>query len=200
MKRRKMTNFNPRSLAGATTQLRLNQQSSKFQSTLPRGSDPGRRDILTNSGYFNPRSLAGATFCFGWPLVSQTISIHAPSRERREVQHYYPYGKRISIHAPSRERPWTDEKGADLAYISIHAPSRERPLHPNQWTKTRQISIHAPSRERPFLVSTVIPFIQISIHAPSRERPLAMQDDLVNMQFQSTLPRGSDVTTPSLIV
>ena len=79
----------------------------------------------------------------------KSISIHAPSRERRcsqcgsEVQNY------ISIHAPSRERlddikPYIDTvefqstlpRGSDhstrfrpsLAGISIHAPSRERPI------------------------------------------------------------------------
>ena len=56
------TDFNPRSLAGATAMsFRLSAILSPFQSTLPRGSDQ------------NPTLL----------LSTATISIHAPSRERR---------------------------------------------------------------------------------------------------------------------
>ena len=53
--------FNPRSLAGATRISCANaNRTAKFQSTLPRGSDPYDRVIM----------------------VDNDISIHAPSRER----------------------------------------------------------------------------------------------------------------------
>ena len=78
-------NFNPRSLAGATHSLLVRLlQVLRFQSTLPRGSDPLRchihvlsspfqstlprgSDLCTirkesGTGNFNPRSLAGATY------------------------------------------------------------------------------------------------------------------------------------------
>ena len=55
--------FNPRSLAGATAEdiFKLGFVTI-FQSTLPRGSDPaGEQQITIIPAYFNPRSLAGAT-------------------------------------------------------------------------------------------------------------------------------------------
>ena len=55
------SNFNPRSLAGATRiHFKLNLTSSNF----------------------NPRSLAGATTIFLNEVINYVISIHAPSRER----------------------------------------------------------------------------------------------------------------------
>ena len=55
------SNFNPRSLAGATFLLLIPSSLLIFQSTLPRGSDIS--DVVTRIGPldFNPRSLAGAT-------------------------------------------------------------------------------------------------------------------------------------------
>ena len=55
------SNFNPRSLAGATAVISSSIFSLKFQSTLPRGSDV--KQLLESR-------------------VQQLISIHAPSRER----------------------------------------------------------------------------------------------------------------------
>ena len=79
------SDFNPRSLAGATTQFKLNQASSKFQSTLPRGSDRRCLHLWYRRCNFNPRSLAGATtFPLHRPHV-RSISIHAPSRERHHA-------------------------------------------------------------------------------------------------------------------
>ena len=55
-----------------------------FQSTLPCGSDLGVfTSIVSSSSYFNPRSLAGATICRKVNITGQSISIHAPLRERR---------------------------------------------------------------------------------------------------------------------
>ena len=72
-------NFNPRSLAGATTfRDRWRGGHNPFQSTLPRGSDTlvWYTDYL--SGDFNPRSLAGATGttihrAFKVPLFQSTL-------------------------------------------------------------------------------------------------------------------------------
>ena len=52
---------------------------------------------------FNPRSLTGATNAVGQIVVKAVISIHAPSRERRDTYSITIDGV-ISIHAPSRER------------------------------------------------------------------------------------------------
>ena len=99
-------NFNPRSLAGATSwpygpflisevfQSTLPRGSDagynlfrsptlEFQSTLPRGSDRISVFLMTACLDFNPRSLAGATLATvaAW-RAAELISIHAPSRER----------------------------------------------------------------------------------------------------------------------
>ena len=80
---------------------------------------------------FNPRSLAGATGNTDACYTSRdSISIHAPSRERPDVKNSHATAFYISIHAPSRER-----HGQRLhhccAGISIHAPSRERRYSPS---------------------------------------------------------------------
>ena len=99
---------------------------SRFQSTLPRGSDLMHLRLNLTSSNFNPRSLAGATVCrsaliglFGtfqstlprgsdyvavFYTASAVISIHAPSRERHFVLWLVSCWRSISIHAPSRER------------------------------------------------------------------------------------------------
>ena len=56
------------------------------------------------------------------------------------------------------------------------------------------ISIHAPSRERQDFPLICDKFGHISIHAPSRERPAAEIQAEGGREFQSTLPRGSDLT------
>ena len=75
-------NFNPRSLAGATQISERYTSSHQFQSTLPRGSD----------------------WKCSIKIIGITISIHAPSRERRESTVIWDEDSAISIHAPSRER------------------------------------------------------------------------------------------------
>ena len=62
----------------------LTNMSRVFQSTLPRGSD---KSCISSSSVFcnfNPRSLAGATVGDLVIVYKQKISIHAPSRERRQ--------------------------------------------------------------------------------------------------------------------
>ena len=143
---------------------------------------------LTN---FNPRSLSGATVT-GVDLRSVLIiSIHAPSRERPVIFvitlfHVLNFNPRSlsgatgmsATAAGSSAFQSTLPLGSDITIFSI--------------SLLIAISIHAPSRERPFLVSTVIPFIQISIHAPSRERPGYNLFRSPTLEFQSTLPLGSD--------
>ena len=58
------SNFNPRSLAGATVDFILPSLIIVFQSTLTCGSDAGRCSALPAVPNFNPRSLAGATCAF----------------------------------------------------------------------------------------------------------------------------------------
>ena len=55
------TNFNPRSLTGATTIEITILTAAKFQSTLPYGSDHMAKASPASESDFNPRSLTGAT-------------------------------------------------------------------------------------------------------------------------------------------
>ena len=59
---------------------------SIFQSTLPHGSDDEDGLSIVPLMHFNPRSLTGATLVFYRSFFPvKTISIHAPSRERRDA-------------------------------------------------------------------------------------------------------------------
>ena len=78
------------------------------------------------------------------------------------------------------------------AVISIHAPSRERP---NKYRGSKTCSNFNP---RSLAGATVghsfrVWITSISIHAPSRERLFRGMKDDRQREFQSTLPRGSDV-------
>ena len=146
--------FNPRSLAGATT-------ISHF--------------AFVYGHNFNPRSLAGATFLVSTVIPFIQISIHAPSRERREVITNHRMSIEISIHAPSRERPEllalanigpyfnprslagaTSSPSAGTAMFSFQSTlprgSDRKAAYPSA---DAGISIHAPSRERPITPALV---------------------------------------------
>ena len=167
----KTDHFNPRSLAGATTEQKTFRIVGEFQSTLPCGSDGGAVTID----------------------ASRYISIHAPLRERRPISIVTIFSTGISIHAPLRERRWANlcrtmpakkfqstlPCGSDDTIISV--------------IFVADISIHAPLRERPRGAGSYQFVIPISIHAPLRERRQwrATKWDFVG--FQSTLPCGSDL-------
>ena len=76
--------------------------------------------------------------------------------------------------------------------ISIHAPLRERPISFTTYSLLVCISIHAPLRERPRLKAGWVYRTKISIHAPLRERPPRIPSLISCIEFQSTLPYGSD--------
>ena len=140
--------FNPRSLAGATAvQLDLVRvrhisihaplrerppftqhfsAGTRFQSTLPCGSDAGPPRSASRHFYFNPRSLAGAT-CFQiFNLVFDiSISIHAPLRERLLAPRILKLILRFQSTLPCGSDPERRLK-MTINAISIHAPSRER--------------------------------------------------------------------------
>ena len=141
-----------------------------FQSTLPRGSD----------GYIH------------WLALQGTISIHAPSRERLSLSFG---GFKIILYFNPRSLAGAtgmpDHRSPPPLGISIHAPSRERPLE----MLTSKSLTHFNPRS---LAGATAPkraaacSQQISIHAPSRERQAQYQLAMAALQFQSTLPRGSD--------
>ncbi len=168
------SNFNPRSLAGATISRPNSRSRHIFQSTLPRGSDPKDTSRTTAIKLFQSTLPRGSD-----PALMQAALKQA-----------------ISIHAPSRERPGAGYSSMDLVNISIHAPSRERRAY-------CRCVYHVPTdfNPRSLAGATVnIRFKQlcpgISIHAPSRERLPVLLYKLAGVLFQSTLPRGSDRTNP----
>ena len=77
--------------------------------------------------------------------------------------------------------------------ISIHAPSRERPAKVLVIVPIMPISIHAPLRERRCGLLCISYRHLISIHAPLRERLHLFYLICASLQFQSTLPYGSDL-------
>ena len=164
------SDFNPRSLAGATPF----RAEWLHQICISIHAPSRERRWLCSSGphrsHFNPRSLAGATRSRRLGSTSQCISIHAPSRER-----------------PAFGDPTSAKVG-----ISIHAPSRERHL---KYLNQKEASVFQSTLPRGSDVcvsSITAPPWNISIHAPSRERPLLEQNGYIKFAFQSTLPRGSD--------
>ena len=62
-----------------------------FQSTLPRRSDKAMLPCNKIFEDFNPRSREGATQVRGSDSVSHSISIHAPAKERRDLNHLNTY-------------------------------------------------------------------------------------------------------------
>ena len=208
-----------------------------FQSTLPRGSDQVtlRRSIVGTD--FNPRSLAGATIPDYYLKLFERISIHAPSRERLRFsaimmaallfQSTLPRGSDADSSSYAGNTALfqsTLPRGSD-GNLSLHSMARSN-FNPRSlagatfdrsfvYKTTFDISIHAPSRERRqqgLFAAKAMQFQstlprgsdywpvfahlgeQISIHAPSRERRPNSTKRLVNFPlFQSTLPRGSDI-------
>ena len=142
------TDFNPRSLAGATSSSFLSALGKAlFQSSLPCGSDHRLSACSYGIDDFNPRSLTGATA--GYNLFRSPML---------EFQSTLPYGSddevvdtahalSISIHAPLRERPCFEEIFGFLFNFNPRsltgATYYNKPqIHPST------ISIHAPLRER----------------------------------------------------
>ena len=162
---------------------------------------------------FNPRSLAGATDGRTVVVDVKGISIHAPSRERRQRETRY----NLTGHFNPRSLAGATaeaERHIKNGSISIHAPSRERPsrLKPKMLRLSFQSTLPRGSdsslvksgfvrryfNPRSLAGATyyAVPYAQhtaISIHAPSRERlPHSVPPTCVGFRFQSTLPRGSD--------
>ena len=146
------------------------QQTPKFQSTLPHGSDRYR---LQKAG-------------------SQGISIHAPSRERPTELLTPPPRLLFQSTLPHG----SDTSGTlipALNLISIHAPSRERllPFSVSKLCLIRFQSTLPHGSDRTISIITILS-TSISIHAPSRERLRLAKAKLTQCLFQSTLPHGSD--------
>ena len=79
-------------------------RQSRFQSTLPRGSDSALVAPAPSLLLFQSTLSRGSDLLNKRDNRGNNISIHAPSRERRLVSRLGRLYGIISIHAPSRER------------------------------------------------------------------------------------------------
>ena len=141
-----------------------------------------------------------------------TISIHAPSRERRFTtrtfgltlifQSTLPRGSDrtslINVNQTANFNPRSLAGATSvlsilffLAIISIHAPSRERQSSPFFGSHSLRFQSTLPRGSDDFYWPSFA-HLGISIHAPSRERPDRLSYGTLKLIFQSTLPRGSD--------
>ena len=98
------SNFNPRSLAGATGYNLFRSPTLEFQSTLPRGSDQETCVVVFACNNFNPRSLAGATCPMSLKLITIIFQSTLPRGSDQWAYQQSNAHQLISIHAPSRER------------------------------------------------------------------------------------------------
>ncbi len=147
------TDFNPRSLAGATHFMtRTFGLTLIFQSTLPCGSDTKATTTFATTAtisihaplrerhqsnyyiryycyYFNPRSLTGATYCL---LCDTARQLYFNPRSLAGATLALPSRLYLPVHFNPRSLA-----GATISHSSA-----------NVWSAS--ISIHAPLRERPF--------------------------------------------------
>ena len=146
--------------------------------------------LTTRNCHFNPRSLTGATFDIHVFSTQISISIHAPSRERRCCS--------ISIGIPHIFQS-TLPRGSDyltatelLSIVEFQSTlPRGSDATSSAHCAATSISIHAPSRERRYYYSVFI----IASYFNPRSLAGATPEFLgshSSMIFQSTLPRGSD--------
>ena len=142
---------------------------SRFQSTLPRGSD----------------AALHAHF-----ILSIDISIHAPSRERLGLKINKLMQALISIHAPSRERLLNLD--VLLSLSNFNPRSLAGATHACLWINLLLLFQSTLPRGSDIRSTGGGRWRVISIHAPSRERRSAGSSCGSSSLFQSTLPRGSD--------
>ena len=161
---------------------------------------------------FNPRSHKGSDLLQEREKGKDKISIHAPTRGATIPCFFLSQCKQISIHAPTRgatemienmfpncgfqatlpqgERRGYSRDGYSRDMISIHAPTRGATTWLPNELLLFFISIHAPTRGatggRPGASLAVC----ISIHAPTRGATLAKINNIITLEFQSTLPQG----------
>ena len=146
---------------------------------------------------FNPRSHEGSDVkALGYKEILQ-ISIHAPTRGATNDSKNEWYKTPISIHAPTR--------GATFRYICLgrlnndfNPRSHEGSDSCRKHKYTNRIYFNPRSHEGSdlFFVSAVLRGA-ISIHAPTRGATPRFHQHFRCHVFQSTLPRGERLLSPS---
>ena len=148
--------------------------------------------LAASSFDFNPRSLAGAT--------KNGCKLNITVRFQSTLPRGSDAGYNL-FRSPTLEFQSTLPRGSDVTIWPKLLQRRN--FNPRSLAGATEInkhkdcnsliSIHAPSRERHNKLFSEAVIELISIHAPSRERPGRWAGRLVQVQFQSTLPRGSDI-------
>ena len=185
-----VSDFNPRSLAGATDDAMAEIKSIDISIHAPSRERPDTEDMRK---------------------IIIVISIHAPSRER--LGQYPQEDKLYNFNPRSLAGATRRPNAADCQQnISIHAPSRERPILPvltlsykhfnprslagatasTKVTEWRNLFQSTLPRGSDSYYLEYVGRCNISIHAPSRERLCVTVAMRAIGRFQSTLPRGSD--------
>ena len=191
------TNFNPRSLAGATVDFILPSLIIVFQSTLPCGSDAGRCSALPAVPNFNPRSLAGATCAFSAgcqpvPAFQSTLPCGSDGDKQEMYEDVYKF--QSTLPCGSDLMPFCFP--ACLPQISIHAPLRERLSSlgiTDQSCRAFQSTLPCGSDPLPSLKICSYCLFQSTLPCGS-DRATEVRKYAACL-FQSTLPCGSDVMT-----
>ena len=148
--------------------------------------------LTTRNCHFNPRSLTGATFDIHVFSTQISISIHAPSRERRCCS--------ISIGIPHIFQS-TLPRGSDyltatelLSIVEFQStlPRGSDFLFCRSHTALKNFNPRSLAGATSVRYNYILTVSEISIHAPSRERLKIFEPWNDVITFQSTLPRGSD--------
>ena len=187
------SNFNPRSLTGATVHSLHVVCSQTFQSTLPHGSDRDQSQHRQCKSHFNPRSLTGAT------TVTSSASASCSA-----FQSTLPHGSDFTLTLASLAIIWNFNPRS-LTGATTVALSRGiiiSDFNPRSLTGATNL---AGLQRCVFLFQSTLPhgsdlivtkpslkISSISIHAPSRERQIVTSCQRRDFPFQSTLPHGSD--------
>ena len=189
-----------------------NEDSRRFQSTLPQGERRGHRPFCDHFGDFNPRSHKGSDLSRRPWVDDRDISIHAPTRGATGVdvsmfslmdtfQSTLPQGERqyacfqvfciptISIHAPTRGATRSDVYTGQDHYFNPRS-HKGSDFKGNWLVCPLIISIHAPTRGATMRESSQVGVMWISIHAPTRGATMLQKRHIYNIIFQSTLPQG----------
>ena len=168
------SDFNPRSLAGATLVTTVTSLlTSNFNPRSLAGATGNQKNGGRNCLHFNPRSLAGATLRNYDSKLEHFISIHAPSRERLNLHCYHSCAKIFQSTLPCGS-----DRKLQQALIKQQTAFQSTLPCGSDSTLINQLFGAKYFNPRSLAGATAIAHDYlvkqgISIHAPLRERPQA---------------------------
>ena len=141
-----------------------------FQSTPPHGGDPRPTTTAAYLMSFNPRPHTGATPFKQQIIWNKRVSIHAPTRGRRDDGARFDAADKVSIHAPTRGRPFVGGwfRGAQVF--------QSTPPHGGDLRNSATARPHECFNPRPHTGATMRKHPKVSAYV-----------------FQSTPPHGGDI-------